>query len=221
MARLRRITGRLAGAGALAVAGVVTFAGVASAHGHTDKVTCSSLSVDLENYQDATNSVVVTIGGTTEVNNQNFGKSFTQTFQVPADHAKPIDYEVKVVAGDDANPGPDDHKGWTFDEKGLIPICPESPSPSPSKTSPSPTPSHSQSPSPTPTTPAPTTPAPQTTAAVVATPTPSPSSTGKSLAFTGGGSNAGMIAGVGAGVVVVGGGLVFLGRRRAAAGRHN
>jgi LPXTG-motif cell wall-anchored protein len=38
------------------------------------------------------------------------------------------------------------------------------------------------------------------------------------LASTGGGSHTGLIAGIGAGVVVVGGGLLFVSRRRA--GRH-
>ncbi|MCC9306425.1 hypothetical protein LN042_04750 [Kitasatospora sp. RB6PN24] len=124
MARLRRLSGRLAGAGALAVAGVVTFAGVASAHGHTDHATCNSLSVDLENYNDkVANSVVVTIGGKVELDNQNFGKELKQVFDVPIDHPQPITYEIKVVAGDDPDPKPGDNNGWTFTDGGQILPC--------------------------------------------------------------------------------------------------
>jgi LPXTG-motif cell wall-anchored protein len=56
-------------------------------------------------------------------------------------------------------------------------------------------------------------------AAVADTSSPSPSATGN-LAETGGGSNTGMIAGIAAALVVVGGGAVFGLRRRSATARH-
>ena len=45
-------------------------------------------------------------------------------------------------------------------------------------------------------------------------------SAGTGLAETGGGSDSGMLLGIGAGLVVLGGGAVFVVRRRTAAGRH-
>lgn len=85
----------------------------------------------------------------------------------------------------------------------------------------SPTPS--DSPTAAPTTAAPSTSptaAPTTSAAAVAdTSSPSPSGS-TSLAETGGGSNTGMIAGIAGALVVVGGGGVFMLRRRTPATRH-
>jgi hypothetical protein len=236
MARLRRISTRLAGAGALAVAGVVTLAGVASAHNPSVQPTCDSLVVNLQNYNDkVTNTVTVVIDGKTVIDHLTFPKDYKNTFPVAHDHPADIPYEVDVVAGDDPNPKPGDKNGWTVKDTGVIPTCtptspppppPSSPAPTPTHSSPAPTPTHS-SPAPTsaaPTSAAPTSAAPTTSAAAVVTPTPTPTptatATGKSLAFTGGGSDAGLIGGVGAAVVVVGGGLVVVSRRRAA-GRHN
>ncbi|WP_329568478.1 LAETG motif-containing sortase-dependent surface protein [Kitasatospora sp. NBC_01266] len=228
MQRLGRISGRtLAGAVALAAAGVVTFAGAASAHGNNDHTTCSSLVVDLENYNEkVTNTVTVIVGGVTEVNNQTFGSSFQKTITVATDHQAPIAYEIKVQAGDDAT----GKNGWTFTTNDVIPVCPPPTSPPPTTpappTSPSPSPSSSTA-SPTPTStptssPTPTASVKPTSAAPVVkptTPAPKPTSSSPSLAFTGGGSDSGVIAGVGAAVVVLGGGLVFMTRRRKAA-RH-
>lgn len=61
------------------------------------------------------------------------------------------------------------------------------------------------------------TPASSSVAAVADTASPSPSGT---LAETGGGSNTGMIAGLAGALVVVGGGAVFMLRRRTASARH-
>ncbi len=72
------------------------------------------------------------------------------------------------------------------------------------------------SPAPTKTAPAPAT---SSAAAVADTSSPSPSPSGN-LAETGGGSNTGMIAGVAGALVVVGGGAVFMLRRKTASARH-
>jgi hypothetical protein len=86
--------------------------------------------------------------------------------------------------------------------------------------SPTPTPSDSTTTSPTTAPSTSPTAAPSTTAAAVAdTSSPSPSG-GTSLAETGGGSNTGMIAGIAGALVVVGGGGVFMLRRRTPATRH-
>ncbi|OYP15114.1 hypothetical protein CFC35_11875 [Streptomyces sp. FBKL.4005] len=104
--------------------------------------------------------------------------------------------------------------------------------------SPSPTPPAGTTPSPTPSTPAPSTPAPTRSApAQPATPTPSASEAGaapagtaenapspavgdSNLAETGANSRTGLIAGIAAALVVVGGGAVWFGMRRRGASRH-
>lgn len=73
------------------------------------------------------------------------------------------------------------------------------------------------SPAPATATATPTTPAP---AVVADTNAPSPAGGTSDLAETGGGSNAGMIAGVAAVLVAAGGGTVFMLRRRSATARH-
>ncbi|MCX4746244.1 hypothetical protein OG455_12025 [Kitasatospora sp. NBC_01287] len=240
MARQGRISGRtLAGAAAIAVAATGLLAGSASAHDSSVTETCSGLTVKLTDYNaSVTNTITVVVDGKTLLDHQTFKTSFDQTFPVDPKHTAVIDTKVAVVAGDDAT---GKHPTWTFTVTPQIPVCPPSPSPSPSpsiSSSPSPSPSPSTaspspspspstasptpSPTPTPSTSAPTTSAKPTSAAPVVkptTPAPKPSSTSPSLAFTGGGSDSGLIAGVGAGVVVLGGGLVFLSRRRRA-GRH-
>ncbi|WP_327066681.1 LPXTG cell wall anchor domain-containing protein [Kitasatospora sp. NBC_01250] len=246
MARQARITGRtFAGAAVLAVAATGLLAGSASAHTNSVTETCSSLTVNLANYNaNVKNTITVTVDGKTVVDHQAFKSTFAQTFPVDPKHAATVDATVAVVAGDD----PTTKEGWTFTKQVQIPVCPPaSPSPSPSTSvpsSPSPSPSTSvpSSPSPSPTKPAPTTPAPTTAApttpaasptptAPAASPTtvapvsattpaaPKPSSTSPSLAFTGGGSSAGPIAAAGAAVIALGGGLLFLARRKKAA-RH-
>ncbi|MFE0458965.1 LAETG motif-containing sortase-dependent surface protein [Kitasatospora sp. NPDC058965] len=203
MARQGRISGRtLAGATVLAVVGVGVLSGTAWAHKQAVTSTCTSATVDLTDYNgDVTNTVTVIIDGKTLVDKQTFGTTFKQTFQVAA-HDKPLTGEVDVLAGDDLK----GHNGWTGTWPITIPVCPPPPSPSPSPTPTKPAPSPTPTPTPTPTT-APPTVKPTSKA-------PSPSPTGPQLASTGGGSNAGLIAGIGVGVLVVGGGLVFVSRRR-------
>ncbi|MDH6117216.1 hypothetical protein ABH930_001799 [Kitasatospora sp. GAS204A] len=217
MARQARITGRtFAGAAVLAVAATGLLAGTASAHTYTITHTCSSVTVNLANYNsNVTNTITVTEGDQTVLPTQTFKDTFQQTFQVDPKHSGVVDVTIAVVAGDD----PTMKHTWTFTDVEHVPVCP-TPTPTPSPTPPSPTPSPTPTTaSPTPTTPAPTSAKPTTPAPKPTTPAPKPSSTGPSLAFTGGGSDSGMIAGVGAAVVVLGGGLVFMTRRRKA-GRH-
>lgn len=218
MARQRLISARLfVGAAALAVAATGALAGSASAHVAGFSHTCSSFTVDLSNYNpDATNVVTVTVDGVVKVDSQHFSTSFKQEFDIPADHAAPIDAVLTVAASDHPKPGE-----WAGTWTQTAPVCPPPSSPPPPPVSPT-TPPPS---TPAPTTPAPTSAKPTSAAPVVPKPTPTPtppapkpSPTGPSLAFTGGGSDAGLIAGVGGAVVVLGGGLVYLSRRRA--GRH-
>ncbi|MFI9271680.1 hypothetical protein ACIGXM_13325 [Kitasatospora sp. NPDC052896] len=216
----------LAAAAVAAVAGTGLMAGTASAHTFNITRTCSSVTVDMEIYNaKATNAFSLVIDGQTVVTNQAFGDHFTQTYPVPA-HTQAVQATLTVTTSDD----PDhQHPGWDGAETVDIPACqtptppssptppPPSPSPSPSKSAPAPSPSASTTP---PSSPTPSPSAPASVVPTTAAPVPSPSSTSPSLAFTGGGGDAGLIGGVGAAVIVVGGGLVFMSRRRRAAGRH-
>ena len=127
-------------------------------------------------------------------------------------------WSIKVVATDGNN------KQHTF----KLPLAAPSgdcaaPAPSKSATPPaSPSPSASVSATATSKAPAPSASAsasPSKSATATASPSAS-ASTGAALAETGGGSDSGMLLGIAAGLVVLGGGAVFVVRRRAAAGRH-
>ncbi|WP_344438132.1 sortase-dependent protein [Kitasatospora nipponensis] len=233
MARQRLISGRtLAGAATLAVLSTGLLATAASAHTFDMTTTCSSVTIDLTSYQaKADNEVSLTLDGEKKLDKVKFDTAFHQVFTVPTDHPKPITAVLVVYTSDD----PKGENHWSGTETKTLQVCPTpTPTPTPSPTTAPPSPSPSPS-SVAPTTPAPTTAAPSTVAPASARPSsaaptsaapvvatsavPKPSSTAPSLAFTGGGSNAGLIAGVGAAVLVVGGGLVYVGRRRPD-GRH-
>ncbi|MGF1429348.1 Cys-Gln thioester bond-forming surface protein [Kitasatospora sp. LaBMicrA B282] len=116
----------------------------------------------------------------------------TQTVTVPVAQKQAYDIKVAGLTG----------PGSEF--SGILDCAVATPTPKPSTgTSASPTPASSSSP---------------TTPAAGGVPSASASPTGKSLAFTGGGSNSGLIAGLAAGLVLLGGGAVFMMRRR---GRHS
>ncbi|GAA2141208.1 hypothetical protein GCM10009760_25230 [Kitasatospora kazusensis] len=183
----------------------LTLAGVASAHTQQITSTCDSVTVDVTLYnadEKYKNTISVTIDGKAVVTDQRFPASFNQTFKVDPKHAAPIEAVVTVATSENPK-NPDWNK--TLTEK--IPVCPVTPPPSHSA-SPSPSPSVSASHSATPS------PSVTPSASKPATPTPTPS--GPVLASTGGGSDAPMIAGIGAAVVALGGGLLFANRRRAA-----
>jgi LPXTG-motif cell wall-anchored protein len=126
-------------------------------------------------------------------------------------------WTIKVVATDNNTP-------HTFKLSLAAPSgdC-AAPAPSKSATPPaSPSPSASVSATATSKAPAPSASAsasPSKSATTAASPSAS-ASTGAALAETGGGSDSGMLLGIAAGLVVLGGGAVFVVRRRAAAGRH-
>ncbi|GAB2704797.1 LPXTG cell wall anchor domain-containing protein [Kitasatospora kifunensis] len=174
MARQGRITGRvLAGAAAIAVVASGALATSASAHVPSITATCSTVTVDLKDYNaKAQNTVSVSLAGKQLINLQAFGSTFHQVFQVPA-HTSPEEADLVVYTSED--PKGDNH--WTGTWKVTVPVC-ETPPPTPPVSptppaSPTPSPSHSapSSPSPSPTTPAPTTPAPTTPAPSTPAPT--------------------------------------------------
>lgn len=213
MARHGRISGRtLAGAAALAVVATGALAGTASAHTQNFNRTCTAFTVDLTNYPGAegpdANWVTVTVDGKPLVVD---GKAVDHVlFPTGVYHlaAVPATVQQKVVVTVWTK---DDPKGthqppWSGDFNVPAPTdCPTpTPTPTPAPTSASPTVAATS--------------ASPTVKAASGVATPKPSSTSPALASTGGGSSAGLIAGIGGAVLVLGGGLVFLGRRRA--GRH-
>lgn len=121
-------------------------------------------------------------------------------------------YRVHVLAGDKNRPSVDkDIKPFlTTPSEGCKKDTPTPPPATPSKPAPSPSASAS---TPAPATPTPSAPASTAPAGTVSN-APSPAAGDSNLAETGANSNTGLIAGVAAALVVVGGGAVFLGMRR-------
>ncbi|SEO60335.1 LAETG motif-containing sortase-dependent surface protein [Actinacidiphila rubida] len=135
------------------------------------------------------------------------------TVQFPVDWQPSTTYTVTVKKTSGADVGTKDVT--TPDKACSAPTVPTSPS-----TSASPSPSDSPTTSATPSTPAASASSSTSAAAVADTNAPSPAAGGgQNLAETGGGSNTGMIAGIAAALVAVGGGAVFMLRRRTPA-RH-
>ncbi|MET9733989.1 LAETG motif-containing sortase-dependent surface protein [Streptomyces sp. NPDC006458] len=159
----------------------------------------ATVSVYLEN-----NGADERLVGTQEVKGS--AKGTTITF---AEDWKPnAEYRIHVVA-----------KGYVDDDIKPNLVTPSTPckkddTPKPTPSAPSPTPSES-APSPSESaTPTPTPSAPQSESAPPADNAPSPAAGDSNLAETGANSNTGLIAGIAAALVVVGGGAVFFGMRR-------
>ena len=205
----RRRAGLVAAAGLTALIGTGALASPASAHQPDWSNTCSSVTVDLSQYNPSVkNTVEVKAAGQDIIPVTRFAKSFDKTVTLP-DHTATIELELIVRAGDDRR----DKHGWSVDEKASAPACqttppptsppPSSPPPSspPPSTSASPTPSRSASPTPSHST-------------LPPTPVPSTSTPGTGLADTGASSATPVIAGVAAAVVLAGGALVLVSRKR-------
>ncbi|MGA5703829.1 LAETG motif-containing sortase-dependent surface protein [Peterkaempfera bronchialis] len=208
-------------------------AGSASAHTPDWTVDCSTVHINLTQYnQRVTNTVTVKVDGEAVLGPANFGKDFLQDLKL-AEHSKELDVELIVVAGDGKQFSKDEHK--------TAPVCPGHETPPPTSPEPSsPAPSSPEESSPAPSSPEETSPAPSSPGEVSPTtggpapsspesdspepsvsdassapavlPTASPSSPG--LAETGASSSTPIIAGVAAVVVAAGGALLFMSRRR-------
>lgn len=218
MARQQRQAGRglgrrSAALGATAAAALLlplALATGASAHTPKWQVTCDKITIDLTNYSDAQgvkNAVSLTVDGEKLLDQHQFGKSFQQTFPVKA-HNAPITATFVVTTTEDPK-----NTDWNKTETKTIEVC-QTPTPTP-------TPTPSRTPTPTPTTASPTpsrtaSPSPTPTPTRATTPAPAPTSTpvAPALAQTGSSDNTPVIAAVGAGVLVAGGALVFLARKR-------
>lgn len=194
----RKRAGVIAAAGFTTLIGAGIFASPASAHVPTWSNTCNSVTVGLTDYNgNATNTVEVKADGKDIIPVTSFGQSFSDTVALP-DHTASISLELIVKASDD----PQGKQGWSVDRTATADACQTTPPP----TSPPPT-------SPPPTSPAPSTsatPSPSHSAPVV----PAPSTSAPGLADTGASSATPVVAGVAAAVVVAGGALVLVSRKR-------
>ncbi|WP_371499866.1 hypothetical protein OG871_26235 [Kitasatospora sp. NBC_00374] len=207
MAGQRRISGGLVAAAAgLGIVAPLVLAGSASAHTNKTQITCEKVTVDLTAYNSKSgNTVTLVIGADKVLDKVAFGKSFHQEFTVPA-HAADVTATLTVQTDEDK----DGKKGWSFTKQLTAHECPV-PSTSPST---SVSPSSSTSGTPTASV-SPSQSTPSGTPSVSATgPAPSVSPTGPQLASTGGGGNAGVLAATGVGVIAIGGGVMFMVRRR-------
>jgi len=186
------------GVGVAAAAALVGMAGTASAHKPDIKAECTDagtvLQVNLENYDpNGTNSVKITDGDEVLLDTTEFGRSFSQSFDgldATVDHA----FTADVKAHDD----PDGSKGFT---KVLTAEAAACVTPPPTTTTTEAPPTSSEAP---PAPPAPTT----TTPAAQPAPAPPLASTGASIAIP---------LGIGAVLLVGGGVLLFVVRRRSRA----
>ncbi|MFB7907806.1 LAETG motif-containing sortase-dependent surface protein [Kitasatospora sp. NPDC059146] len=209
----------LAGTAAAGILLPLALATNASAHVPTWSVTCDKVVVDLINYSpkaDVKNTVSLTIGDEKVVDAQGFPAEFHGKYPVK-DHDAPI--VAHLVVKTTETPA---EKGWNIDETKTIAPChtpTPTPTPTPTKT-PTPTPTPTQTPTGTPsTTPTPSgtpsaTPTPTPSRTTPAAPAPAPSTSAPALAQTGGNDATPMIAAAGGGVLLVGGALVLLARKR-------
>ncbi len=210
----RKRAGVIAAAGLTTLIGAGVLAAPASAHTPKWDIGCGTFSFGLAAYNSGvTNTVSVKADGkvllaettfaSTYPNGVDLGtKSTWDTLTLPS-HTAPIQVELIVKAGDD----PNGTKGYSQDVTLTAQPCETStPTPPPGSPTPStaPTPSSSVAP---------------TSSAPAAVPSPVTSSPGTNLAETGSSSATPVIAGVAAVVVVAGGALVLVSRRRRSTSR--
>ncbi|MER7843527.1 LAETG motif-containing sortase-dependent surface protein [Kitasatospora sp. NPDC096077] len=217
MARQQRHTrmgaAALAGTAAAGILLPLALATNASAHVPTWSTTCDKVVIDLINYSpkpDVKNTVSLTIGDDKLLDAKEFPAEFHGTFPVK-DHDAPITAHLVVKTTE--TPA---EKGWNIDETKTIAPC-HTPTPTPT-----PTPTKTPTPTPTPTDTPSATPTPSRTPTATPTPTPSrttvapaaPAPSAPALAQTGSSDATPIIAAAGAGVLLVGGALVLVARKR-------
>lgn len=160
----------------------------ASAHVPGWEADCYTTSIHLENYSEAGNTIKITAGEKTLVD-ETFGKTFDKKVDLPK-HTSPLELRLKIDAVDDDK--------FDVNETKMSPVCEETPEPSePAPSEPAPSPSESSSEAPA--------------------PPEEPQGGGDDLAETGASSATPMIAGAAGVVLVAGAGLVVVARKRRAA----
>lgn len=175
--------------GAAALVGTGMFvASPAQAHVPGWEVDCYTTSIHLENYAQEGNTIKITAGDKTLVD-EKFGPTFDKKVNLPK-HTSPLEVHLVIDAVDDDK--------FDVDETKMSPVCEESPSPS----EPAPSPSEPSSEAPAPPSEKPST---------------APNGGGDDLAETGASSATPMIAGAAGIVLAAGAGLVVVSRKRRSA----
>ncbi|MDX3093113.1 LAETG motif-containing sortase-dependent surface protein [Streptomyces sp. ME01-24h] len=210
--------GTLIAAAATGVIGLGLCATPASAHTRTWTVDCSHVEFNLQAYSgNVKNTVTLTADGKELLPTTTFGRSFTQTLDLPP-HTAEVKLHLSVVAGDDKR----GNKGYSFEDDATAPVCegsgqptpPVTPTPTPTETKTTESPKPSETPSVSPSESADTAPS-----AAPSTPSTDESPAGD-LAETGASSSTPLLAGGAAVALLAGGGLLFANRKRRAAARH-
>lgn len=124
--RWHRTAAVATGAAALVGAGMFV-ATPASAHVPGWEVDCYTTSIHLENYSEQGNTIKITAGDKTLVN-ETFGKTFDKKVKLPK-HTSPLELRLAIDAVDDDK--------FDVNETKMSPVCEESPSPSEPAPSPS------------------------------------------------------------------------------------
>lgn len=119
--RWNRTAAVATGAAALVGAGMF-FASPASAHVPGWEADCYTTSIHLENYSEQGNTIKITAGDKTLVN-ETFGRTFDKKVKLPK-HTSPLELRLAIDAVDDDK--------FDVNETKMSPVCEESPSPSPS-----------------------------------------------------------------------------------------
>lgn len=206
-------------------AGLIGFAGIASAHTPAVSADCkgevTTLKVDLTQYAVAkgkTNHVKIT-DGTTTLEDKDFGKEYRKSFDVSG--AVEHSFTVKITAWDD----PEGRNKWTREEKRFVKACVIPPTTTTTTSTTTTTPPSSQTTTTTSTT---TTTPPSTQSTTTTTTTTVPTTTTtvpptttsanvEEAALASTGASIGLPLGI-AGLLLVGGGvLLFIVRRRSKA----
>lgn len=160
----------------------------ASAHVPGWEADCYTTSIHLENYSESGNTIKITAGEKTLVD-EKFGKTFDKKVDLPK-HTSPLELRLVIDAVDDDK--------FDVNETKMSPVCEETPEPSePAPSEPAPSPSESSSEAPA--------------------PPEEPQGGGDDLAETGSSSATPMIAGAAGVVLVAGAGLVVVARKRRSA----
>lgn len=185
----------VAGTGVAALVGAGIFAAApASAHTPVWAVDCSSVSVNLSQYNAGVeNTLSITAGDKSLLSSQKFGSNFSKKFELPK-HSSPLKVHLVVKAGDGDQ--------FSRDEFKTSPVCHEAPSPTPTTSKPAPSPSESSS---------------EAAPAPSEKPSTAPKGGGHDLAETGSSSATPVIAGIAGVVLLAGAGMVVVARKRRSA----
>ncbi|WP_029391359.1 LAETG motif-containing sortase-dependent surface protein [Streptomyces xiaopingdaonensis] len=192
----------IAAMGATAFLGTAIAAAPAQAHSPGFDVDCSTVSVDLTNYNEQVdNTVKITVDGKDLLAEQTFKREFHKKLDLP-EHKDEVTVRLVVNAGDDDK--------FSRDEEKTAPACEETEPPAP-------TPSETENPSTPPSSEAPAPPASEQPSSSAPAAAPQQGGDSADLAETGSSNSTPMLAGIAAAVVIIGGVLLAVTRKRRSA----